>query len=168
MKKGSEIMFKEKESKIIFLNTLTTGFFGGIFLSCFHIAINFFNISKVNHEMILNHFYFTGNWIMKWYGYLFYILFIALLSILFAIIYYLLFRKIRGWIVGFIYGIILWLIFGLTIPLVFYDISISELITSRTNVASICLFILYGVFIGYSISYDYEITAFDQNTEATN
>lgn len=161
-------MKKRNENIVVFINSLTTGFFAGFLLSIFQIIFSYFKISKINHEIILNHFYITGNWIAKWYGYLFFILFISILSILVAIIYYLLFRKIRGWLVGLIYGLLLWLIFGFIIPLFFYDISFSEHFTSRTNVATICLFLLYGVFIGYSISYDYEITVEDQNAELTD
>src|SRR5690606_3301955 len=112
--------------------------------------------------------FISGKWIDKWYGYIFFVLFISVLSIVFALIYYVLFRKINGWFIGVVYGLMLWTIFGLFIPLLFYDISFTELVTSRTNVATICSFILYGVFIGYSISYDYEITVQDKNVETTD
>lgn len=161
-------MKKRNEHLIVFINSVTTGFFGGFLLSLFHLVIHFFNISKINHEMILNYFFISGKWIGKWYGYIFFVLFISVLSIIFALIYYVLFRKINGWFIGVVYGLMLWTIFGLFIPLLFYDISFTELVTSRTNVATICSFILYGVFIGYSISYDYEITVQDKNVETTD
>lgn len=161
-------MFRRRKNLIVFLNAMSTGFFAGFFLSAFHIAIHYFNISKVSHEMVLNLFFIEGDWINKWYGYIFFIFFISFLSIFSAILYYLLFRKIKGCFVGFVYGVIFWMTFGFLIPLLFYNMSFSELFTSRTNVATICSFILYGIFIGYSISYDYEITIQDHHIEQTD
>lgn len=64
--------------------------------------------------------------------------------------------------ISVVYGIILWgIVFYLLQPI--YT-NIPKLVELNTNsiVTSLCLFILYGTFIGYSISYDYHDTQVEQ------
>ena len=59
---------------------------------------------------------------------------------------------------GVFYGITLWMIiFFLIQPLFPNTKQILEL-NVDTIISTICLFILYGTFVGYSISYDYHDT----------
>lgn len=57
--------------------------------------------------------------------------------------------------VGIIYGFILWVILFILFHPIFNDIPAVMEWSMNTWVTTICLFILYGTFIGYSISYDY-------------
>lgn len=159
---------KQNRRIIVFLNSLVTGFFGGILIASIHLGFYYFNINKVSHRTILQFFYIDGEWLTKWYGYLFFILFIALLSMVVAIIYYLLCKTIKGWLIGAIFGILLWIVYGLLIPIFYYDIAIKKLFYSYGSVATICLSIIYGMFIGYSISYDYETSEQFNDNDKTN
>lgn len=155
----------KRRANFVFLNALLTGFFGGGLLASSYLLFYYFNVSNINHKYILAFFRINGSWLHKWYGYLFFIMFISLLSVVLAIIYYLLFRKIKGWILGAVFGISLWVIFGLLIPLFVYDMTFTSFYKSYTNVLSFCALLLYGIFIGYSISYDEEMSKFDKYHE---
>lgn len=66
---------------------------------------------------------------------------------------------------GIIYGGLLWLVtFFLIQPLFPYTKQIMEL-SLDTIISTICLFVLYGTFIGYSISYDYYDTYVHNKTQ---
>lgn len=149
-------MNKKKRRNIVFVNALLTGFFGGILLASVYLSFRYFNMSKVSHTQILEFFYINGEWLNKWFGYVLFIFVIGFISLIFALIYYLLFRRIKGWFFGAFFGICLWVIFGLLIPLFVYDVKFMTFYKSYTNVLNICAFFLYGIFIGYSISYDEE------------
>lgn len=149
---------KENRQSIVFLNAVITGFFGGMLIAILHVIFHYFNINRVSPVKIMNFFYIEGNWLYKWYGTIFFILFISMLSIVIGIIYYLLLKKVRGWFMGFIFGIVLWGIYGVCIPLIYSEITLKQLFLSNSSIATASLFIVYGLFIGYSISYDYETT----------
>lgn len=154
-------MKKLNERRIIFINALLTGFFGGVLIALIHIVFNYFNISKVNYEKVLALFHIQGAWIEKWYGYFFFVFFIGGLSILIALIYYLLLKGFRSWVPGALFGIVLWLVFGLLIPFQLYELTFASFYKSYTNVLSFCSLLLYGMFVGYSISYDEEMRKYD-------
>lgn len=158
-------MKKLNRRAAIWINTLLTGFFGGILLTLSHSAFHYFNISTIHHRDILSLFNLTGSWVNTWYGYLFFVGLMTLFSIVLAIVYYMLLSRINSWLAGFFYGFCLWLIFGLFIPLQWYDVTFSTIYTSYTNVLGLCSLLIYGLFIGYSISYDVEASAYDIEKE---
>jgi len=154
-------MKENKNRSVVFINTLITGFFGGILLASVHLLFQYFNVSKVKYRHILAFFYIDAAWLEKWYGYLFFIFFMGILSIIIALLYYFLFKRIRGWVFGAFFGLCIWLIFGLLIPVLYYDVTFSTFYKSYTNVLNVCALLLYGLFIGYSISYDEEMSEHD-------
>lgn len=156
-------MTESKRRSIVFPNALLTGFFAGILLAVFYLVFHYFNVTKVSHFHILSFFYIKASWLHKWYGYLFFILFISVVSVVFAIIYYLLFGRIKGWILGALFGVLLWTIFGLLIPIFAYDVTFTSFYKTYTNVFNFCALLIYGIFIGYSISYDVEISKLDMD-----
>jgi hypothetical protein len=115
----------------------------------------FFNFTKLGPALVLGP-WAVGEWKDEVIGQFIGILFIAGLSIPVAFIYKVVLAKIPNMLVGVGYGIALWfLVFYVLNPL-FPDLkSVSEL-GMNTNITTICLYSLYGVFIGYSISFDYE------------
>lgn len=158
-------MKETKRRNIVLPNALLTGFFGGILLASIYLLFHYFKVSKVGHRHIFSFFHISGSWLHKWYGYLFFIFFISLLSVVIALIYYFLFRRIKGWIIGALFGICLWIIFGLLIPLFAYDVTFTTFYKSYTNVLNFCALLIYGIFIGYSISYDEEMSKLDMYHE---
>ena len=55
-----------------------------------------------------------------------------------------------------LFGVVCWLILLLVFSPMFKDLPALTKMSSNSIITSICIFILYGVFIGYSISFDYQ------------
>ncbi|BFH61666.1 YqhR family membrane protein [Paenibacillus azoreducens] len=82
------------------------------------------------------------------------LLFIAL-SVIASIIYVFLFRKIKGPWPGIIYGIVWWcVIFALAGPSLGMVEPLNR-IGWNTIVSEFCLFLLWGLFIGYTIAFEF-------------
>src|SRR5699024_375619 len=86
-----------------------------------------------------------------------YCCYIIVLCIVFAVIYYALFKKFYHWCVGFTYGMFIWAIFLIAIPFLFYQHPFVLNYTDETLIGLACISIMYGLFIGYSISFDYHM-----------
>ncbi|OKO91179.1 hypothetical protein BRO54_2880 [Geobacillus proteiniphilus] len=79
---------------------------------------------------------------------------IGIISIAAALLYYALLRNICGMWAGILYGAALWMIvFYLFNPL-FPNVQPVADLEINTIVTTLCLYILYGVFVGYSISFE--------------
>lgn len=154
-------MAKSKKGHYALINAIIVGFFGGVLLANLQLVFHYFNVSKVDYKKILALFYIHDEWVAKWYGALLFILMIGSLSILIALVYYILCRRVRGWLMGAFFGIVLWVIFGSLFPTFLYDIKWASFYKSNTNVLQICTFLLYGIFIGYSISYNEELRLYE-------
>lgn len=163
---------KEKElvdtEESVLKRSMYTGFIGGIGFSLLGSIMYYFNFMEVAPKFFLLTSWISAGWTDTWLGILFTVIFAGIVSLLVAFIYYGLLKKIKYIWGGVIYGIVLWAItFLLLDPLFTNTPSIMDL-TVDTWVTTICLFILYGTFIGYSISYDYSDsiqTEAEQNKE---
>lgn len=139
----------------ILSKALLTGFIGGILWSSFGVVMYYFKFSEVEPKTFLLRSWVTAGWTNDWLGDVLSILMAGIVSLLTALLYYALFKKINTMWVGILYGVILWgIIFYILHPLFSHVPKIIDL-QWETIVSTICLFILYGGFIGYSISFDY-------------
>ncbi|UOE95909.1 YqhR family membrane protein [Alkalihalobacillus sp. LMS39] len=133
----------------------TIGFCGGIFWGLIGYLAFFFNFMRVGPALVLMP-WALGDWKNGYIGQIVGIFVIGLLSILVAFLYMVLLKKFNNIWAGLGYGLVLWgLVFYLLNP-VFHGLKPLNQLDSNTIITSICLYILYGVFIGYSISYEYE------------
>lgn len=136
---------------------LYTGFIGGIIASTFGYIMYYFNLIKVSPKSFVLTSWNNASWTDGKLGIFLSIILIGLLSIVVAFIYYLLFKKVNSVWMGFVYGVILWGIVYYLLQPIFTNVpSLTEL-NSSTIISSICLYVLYGVFIGYTISYEYAV-----------
>ncbi|GIN19970.1 MAG TPA: hypothetical protein DEO65_03770 [Bacillus bacterium] len=133
---------------------VVTGFVAGVFASLMGYLVHYLNFTEMSPGIILAPW--KGGWKDGWAGILLAALLYGLVSILVALLYYGTLRKRKSFWWGAFYGVILFLfvflvllpLFPGTKPLLKYDFN--------SILTGICTFILYGVFIGYSISYEYE------------
>ncbi len=141
-----------KKQTSILIHVAVIGFVGGLVCSFFGYVAYFFHLVKVNPSIILDPFV-VKSWREGIFGNVLSMFIISVLSICVAFLYYALLRKKMSFFVGIIFGACLW-------GIVFYGVShvipamdaLKE--TDRNGiVTSICLYVLYGVFIGYSISF---------------
>ncbi|PAV29092.1 hypothetical protein CIL05_14050 [Virgibacillus profundi] len=159
MKEEKQLEQNKRENPMTLLTrALITGLIGGMFWSLFGIFMYYFNFSEVAPKTFLLRSWLRTEWTSGWLGDLVSIVLVGVLSLLTALIYYGLFKKVNSMWMGVAFGIILWgIVFYLLQPIFLTIPTLIEL-NKNTIVSTICLFILYGTFIGYSISYDYHDT----------
>lgn len=147
---------RKKESiKVLKWRVAVTGFFAGAIWSTVWAFLAFFNFSKLTPSSFILETWFQAKWVNRWYGELLSIFIISLLSIFIAYIYYLCFRNLTGLLPGLIYGVVIWLLLILISSNIFAHIPYINELDVNTLITTLCLFIIYGVFIGYTISYDF-------------
>lgn len=136
-------------------NVAIIGLFGGLIWSLVGYFAFYFNFMRVGPALVLMPFAF-GEWKDTYIGQLVGIGVISLLSIAIAFLYKIIFQKVFNMWAGIFFGFLLWIIvFHFLNPLLPGLKSVQNL-DSNTVITSLCLYILYGAFIGYSISYQYK------------
>lgn len=153
--KAAESKKCERETPNLILGrVVSTGFIGGAGLSFIGYLFYLFHFSEVSPNMLLQPIV-LGDWKNRMFGTFISIILIGILAIGAALLYYAILRRIKGMWAGLIFGIVLWLIvFFLFNPMFPGLASINEL-KSETLISSFCLYLLFGLFVGYSISFDY-------------
>ncbi|WP_216831734.1 YqhR family membrane protein [Alkalihalobacterium elongatum] len=133
----------------------TIGVCGGLFWSVIGYIAFFFNFARIGPALVLMP-WALGDWKNGYMGQLVGILVISLLSILVAFIYKILFEKVNNMWAGAVYGIVLWLIVFYLLNPIFPGLKSVANLDFNTIITTLCLYLLYGVFIGYSISFEYQ------------
>ncbi|WP_067728084.1 YqhR family membrane protein [Oceanobacillus damuensis] len=146
---------RSEEQLSILSRSLLTGFIGGIFWSSIGSLMYYFNFSEVAPRSFILKSWLSAPWTDRWLGFVITILLAGLISIGAAFIYYGLFKKINSMWVGLFYGAALWGAIIILMQPMFPNIPAFNELSYNTIISTLCLFILYGTFIGYSISYDY-------------
>lgn len=139
----------------IITHVFWTGLFGGVFWSIIGYLAHLFHFTTLHPNVILEP-WALGRWKKEWQGTLISIILIGIISIGIAYIYYAAFKQFKGMAAGIIYGLALFLIVFFVLNPLFPSISPIYDLSRDTIITSICLYIIYGLFIGYSISYQYQ------------
>jgi hypothetical protein len=142
----------EKPMSVLGLAVLT-GLFGGIFWSSIAYLAYLFNFTDIRPSVILES-WTIGDWRKGWLGSVISIFIIGMLSVGAALIYYFTLRKFNKFYLGILYGLALFLLVFFVLNPIFPGIDPVSELKKNTIVTSICLYILFGVFVGYSISYE--------------
>ena len=151
---------KKKENRYhskstLISNILTIGFVGGVLASFFGMTAHYLNFMDFSPKFILTS-WSNQSWIKAWQGFLITMILFGILSIVVAFLYYWLLKKINSMVAYMLFGVVWWLILLIAINPMFKDLPTLAKMSSDSIITSICIFVLYGVFIGYSISYDYQ------------
>jgi|SRR5579875_2751927 len=143
-----------------------TGLFGGVFWGIIGFLAAFFHFTEIRPNVIVEP-WTLGNWKYKWQGTVLSIILLGIISVVAAYIYYFLLKRFKGWWMGAVYGIVLFFIVFFILNPLFPGIKPFTELKRDTVITSICLYIVYGIFVGYSISYEYQIKN-TQNREAAS
>lgn len=152
---------EQKIHQFVFQKTLITGLSGGFIWSIVWLIMYGLNMVEVNPTLFWDKLFLDTFNFVHWYMYILTIVLYGVLSTILALFYFLCFKKIAHWFMGAVYGIFIWFIFAFMIPTLFYSQNAFTIYSSDTHVGLICLFFLYGLFIGYTISFDYETLLFE-------
>jgi len=146
---------KQEEPMSILSRSLLTGFIGGILWGSLATLAYYFNFVEVSPKSYVIKSWTHAGWTDMWLGNVIAILLAGFLSILIALLYYGVFKTIQSMWMGVVFGIALWAILLFILQPIFPNIKPASELEYETIVTMLCLFVLYGTFIGYSISYDY-------------
>jgi len=130
-----------------------TGLFGGLLWSAIGYFAYYLNFIKVEPNIILEPFT-VGTWRESWIGIVISIFAYGIISIVVAFLYYAILKKFKTMWVGAVYGIVLFLIVFIILNPIFPSMKPFLKLDLNTIITCVCLYIVYGVFIGYSISYE--------------
>ncbi|OIU71088.1 YqhR family membrane protein [Rossellomorea aquimaris] len=144
----------QSEKPMSFLGmVILTGFIGGLIWSSMAYLCYYFSFTKLEPNIIFEP-WAAGDWRERWIGIILSIVAYGIISIGVALVYYGVLRKFKSMWVGAGYGIVLFFTVFLLLKPLFPSIKSFTAIDYHTLITSLCIYILYGVFIGYSISYE--------------
>jgi hypothetical protein len=143
-----------------------TGLFGGIFWGLIGYVAYLFNFTVVRPNVILEP-WALGYWKNEWLGTLISIILLGVFSVAAAFIYYFALRRIKGVWIGMGYGLVLFLLIFFVLNPLFPSIEPLNQMNRDTIITSICLYMVYGLFIGYSINYEYQNTTGKEKEAST-
>jgi|GEM_PF-793167 len=158
---------KEEQPLSTIMKIIIIGFFGGAFWSYIGYCAYFFNFTDLSPNMILSP-WAVGDWKDSRLGNYISIFLIGLISILVALVYYAFFRKMQTIWAGILFGGALWALLFFVLNPIFPDLQTVAELNRNTLITTICLYILYGVFIGSSVSYEAAESERKQQTNALN
>jgi uncharacterized membrane protein YagU involved in acid resistance len=154
-----------KENPMSFMTlVIVTGLIVGIVLSGLAYLAYIFNLTAIPPRVILEP-WALGDWKKGWLGTVISIITIGIFSIVAAVIYYATLRKINSMWVGIAYGIVLFLLVFFVLNPIFPGIKPFREIDLDTIVTSLCFYVIYGLFVGYTISYEENEISNRQSTE---
>lgn len=164
MKANQQLEQNKREQPVsIIAKSVTIGFFGGILWSLIGWIASYFHFTSVSPASFLIRSWLHTEWTEYWLAELISIIGVGILSIAVALIYYFSLKKIRGLWPSIVFGLALWgIVFYVLLP-IFPNVKPVQQLDSDTIVTTICLYLLYGIFIGYSISYEYLDTVTKKN-----
>lgn len=147
---------EKKKNKRAYL--LSIGFFGGFFASLTAYLAHFLNFIPFGPGIILQMLpqYTVIPWMRGPGGHFIGILVISLFSIGFAYLYYALLRRMDTAWVGVWYGLALWVVLFIGLNQLIPGVKKVDELGWNTNITLLCIFIIYGLFVGYSISYEHK------------
>ncbi|WP_353855268.1 YqhR family membrane protein [Bacillus sp. Bos-x628] len=158
-KKNKEEKNQPTQTTFMLGRVAATGVFGGVFWGFIGFLTHMFHFSEVSPNMLLQPFV-LGEWKKGGLGTFISLMILGILSIGAAFIYYALLKRIKGFWMGLIYGAILWVLVFYVFNPIFPDVKHVQDLKQSTIVTTFCLYILYGMFVGYSISFEYnELTS---------
>lgn len=136
------------------LMTVITGFVGGILWSIVAYVFYYFNFTTIEPNILLEPFT-VGTWRENWIGIVLTIILYGVISIGVALVYYMFLKKLKSMWIGIIYGLVLFFIVFIILNPIFPSMKPFLQIEINTIIASVCVYVLYGLFVGYSISYEH-------------
>ncbi|WP_108670828.1 YqhR family membrane protein [Peribacillus acanthi] len=157
----------EKPNSALF-NAILIGFFGGLLFSAIGQFTYYFNFSELGPKIIVPS-WVSENISKGWVSALVSFLIIGVISIIVALVYYVTLRKVNTIFAGVGFGVAIWAVVFFAINPFLDKMDKVGKMETNTLITTFCLYLLYGAFIGYSISYDeYERNFYSKKQQNQN
>ncbi|MFD3447774.1 YqhR family membrane protein [Microbacteriaceae bacterium 4G12] len=157
----------QNQSSSFMKKVIQIGTFGGLFWGCVWYFLHIFSFSEVGPNYLLMSFA-LGYWKQGVWGNLIAIAVIGLLSIVIAILYGSFLKKLQGVTPGIVYGCAWWILLFIAVGSFSPVLKNALELQKATVVTTLCIFILYGVFIAYSISFEWSQKNVNNEMEEPN
>ncbi|MFC7060601.1 YqhR family membrane protein [Halobacillus seohaensis] len=145
---------KKEPPQSVLAKSLTVGFVAGILWSALGAISYYFHFSEVSAASFIFRSFWQTSWTGSFLGEALAVLIVGLLSIFVSLVYYILLKQWNGIWPGFGLGVALFGVLFFLLNPIFGAVPHWNELSSNSLVTNFCLFILYGVFIGYSISFE--------------
>ncbi|MCM3738230.1 YqhR family membrane protein [Bacillus cytotoxicus] len=142
-----------KQEQSVTKKIVQIGLFGGLFWGGVWYFLHIFSFTALGPNYLVLPFA-LGDWKEGGWGNIVGIICMGILSILVAFIYKAVLSKFEGLIPGVIFGLVWWGLLFFVIAPVAPVIKSMMGMPKETIVTTACIFILYGVFIAYSVSFE--------------
>nr|WP_307213129.1 YqhR family membrane protein [Paenibacillus tundrae] len=156
---GQSSRRKQKQGEAHYLTkpfpfAVELGFFAGFIWGAIYLLLYVIHFTIVPLGFLAEPFFkheFVNSMAGHLTGWLFFIAF----SILAAVLYTFTLRKLKGPIPGMIYGIIWWLIIFVLVGPKVHMMKPQNELTWDSIITEFCFFLLWGLFIGYTVAMEY-------------
>jgi len=138
----------------IWLFTLEIGLFAGLIWGGVKGIFYFLRLTTVVPGYMVEPF-FKSQFLKSQPGYYVGWGFFILFSLLATLVYILLFRKFKGPVPGILYGIVWWVILFVWVGPALHLMEPIQKLSTNTIFSELCLYLLWGLFIGYSTAHEY-------------
>ncbi|MFQ3542805.1 YqhR family membrane protein [Halobacillus rhizosphaerae] len=146
---------KKEPAQSVLSKSLLIGFVAGSLWGGLGVVAYYFHFTEVSAASFVFRSFWQTEWTGSLLGEVLAVLVVAILSIVTALLYYMLFKSKNGMWPGVILAAVLFLLIFVVLDPLFPAIPSLTKLSSDTLVTTACLYLLYGVFIGYSISYEF-------------
>lgn len=154
---------EEKQMSYI-TKVILIGFFGGLIWSGIGYFSYYFNLTEVGPSFVLLP-WALGEWKTGHWGQVIGMVAISILSIGVAFIYKWCLQKVNSMWPGIGFGALLWVVMFYFVNPFVEQLKPIQSYTLNTIITTLCLFLLYGLFIGYSIAYEYSEQTYASKNE---
>ncbi|MFC0522647.1 YqhR family membrane protein [Pontibacillus salicampi] len=146
---------KEEKPMSALTRAVLTGLIGGLLWSFIGAITYYISFSSVSAASFIVRSWLQTDWTGGFLAELIGIIGVGILSIGTALLFFGLLRKRKGLMPSILFGVALWGVIFYVLNPIFTAVPSVVDMDSNTIVTTLCLYILYGTFIGYSISYEY-------------
>ncbi|MEF2964471.1 YqhR family membrane protein [Paenibacillus sp. M1] len=138
----------------IWIFTLQTGLFAGLIWGGLHGLCYYLGFTSIVPGYLVEPF-FRHAFLQTQRGYYVGWLFFIVFSIIATLIYTLAFRKLKGPFPGLVYGIVWWVIIFIAVGPPLRMMPPTSKLPFDTTFTEFCLYLLWGLFIGYTTAEEY-------------
>lgn len=130
------------------------GLWAGIIWGAVRIMEHYFKFTSLPPGFLVEAFY-KRSFLLSWRGYLFGWFTFILFSVLASLLYSAMFAKVSGPWAGVGYGAVWWMLIFLLIGPTTGMMNWIAYMDGNTIITELCLFLVWGLFIGYSIALEF-------------